>query len=153
MAGHPPRRVLAPVLVSLPACGSVGGGLTELCHGGGLTAVLVAVAPTVVCLPLLWLAYRSEIRRYVTASPAEQRAMREFVDMVVALLTLTRTRDDGPDPGGRGPQRGSPGIPSQRRGHKQEGATRREPRGPSRIEPNRIIAPVPEAIATARSPR
>jgi hypothetical protein len=101
MAASPPRRKVIPVLVSVPASGSVAGGLATIAHGTVLTTLIVAVGPTAICAVaccLVVFLYRGEKRRYLNADRGGRQAIREydvaFADLVVSLLTRTRAGDE-----------------------------------------------------------
>jgi hypothetical protein len=120
MAASPPRRKVIPVLVSVPASGSVGGGLTTIAHGTVLTTFIVAVGPTAICAVaccLVVFLYRAEKRSYLNADRGGRQAIREydeaFADLVVSLLTRTRTRAGDEPQALRRPRRGKTAVPAQ----------------------------------------
>jgi hypothetical protein len=108
MAAHPPRRAMISVLVSVPALGSLGGGLVAMGHSGNLTLLIVIVlivtaGPLAICGLLGCLLvhfYRAEKKRYLDADRGNRRAIREYdmalADLVVSLLTRTRSGEDPP---------------------------------------------------------
>jgi hypothetical protein len=115
MAAHPPRRAISH-LVSVPASGSLGGGVAAIGHSGDITLLIVTVGPMAIfglfccllgCL-LMWL-YRVEKKRYLDADRGNRRAIREydatFADLVVSLLTRTRAKDDPQARRNHGPSR------------------------------------------------
>jgi hypothetical protein len=131
MESHPPRRTLTSPLLTVSACGSVGGGLTEMGHGGTLAAVVVSIGPAAIyavlfCIVLLM--HRMGRRRYLSSSPETRQAILEYdtasVDNTVSLLSLTRIRAGGeaspPDPiHGTHVQ---PAVPAQRGGSEESPA-------------------------------
>lgn len=135
MAAHPPRRTVISVLVSVPASGSLGGGLAAVGHGSELTLLIVTIGPTAICALLCCLLvrlYLMEKQRYLAADQRGRQAIREFdatlVDLVVSLLTRTRTVGDG-RPGGAlpSPQRGRTAVPGPRRPGRKEAGDRGQP--------------------------
>jgi hypothetical protein len=121
MAARPPKRKVIPVLVSVPASGSVGGGLVTIAHGGGLTMLIVTLGPTVICALACCVAvflYCGGKRRYLKADRGSRQAIREydvaFANLVVSLLTRTRAGTEAEAP--RRPPRGKPAVPGPR-GH------------------------------------
>jgi hypothetical protein len=97
MAAHPPRRKVISLLASVPASGSVGGGLATIGHGSDLTLLVVTLGPTAICAMaccLVVFLYCAGKHRYLNADRGSRQAIREydvaFADLIVSLLTRTR---------------------------------------------------------------
>lgn len=121
MAARPPRRKAISVLLSVPASGSVGGGLVTVGHGSVLTMLIVTLGPTVICAVaccVVVLLYCAGKRCYLKADRGSRQAIREydvaFANLVVSLLTRTRAGTEAEAP--RRPHRGKPAVPGPR-GH------------------------------------
>jgi hypothetical protein len=120
MEVQPPRRMLVSPVVCVSACSSIGGGLTEVSHGGTLVAVLVSIGPATVYAVLyltVLLVHRAGRRQYLSSSPETRQAIIDYdtasVDNAVSFLTLTPTRagNEGPR---RHPTPAQSEVPGQR---------------------------------------
>jgi hypothetical protein len=129
MAARPPRRKAISVLVSVPASGSVGGGLATIGHGSDLTMLIVTLGPTIICALVCCLVvflYCAGKHRYLNADRGSRQAIRDydvaFADLVVSLLTRTRAGDE--PQALRRPHRGKTAVPRPRGPVKREAADR-----------------------------
>ena len=110
-----------PAPTSVPASGSVGGGLSTIGHGSDLTMLIVTLGPTALCAMVCCLVvflYCAGKHRYLNADRANRQAIRDydvaFADLVVSLLTRTRAASESQAL--RRPHRGKAAVPRPR-GH------------------------------------